>query len=133
MRSSSVATMTSETKRARDARSTTCIIIGIPARGRRDLPGNRVDEYRAGMIATASPFTGFQPSPSMDRCQTRQRMAHELSPESLFWMSNNIDEVVSVGNDAKVEAPVPSNSGLPDIPRLIILLSTQRWMARIFQ
>jgi hypothetical protein len=25
------------------------------------LPGNLVEEYRAGMIATASPFTGFQP------------------------------------------------------------------------
>jgi hypothetical protein len=28
--------------------------------GRRGLPGNLVEPYRAGMIATASPFTGFQ-------------------------------------------------------------------------
>jgi hypothetical protein len=37
------------------------MIIGSPAKGRRGLPGNLVEEYRAGMIATASPFTGFQP------------------------------------------------------------------------
>jgi hypothetical protein len=36
------------------------MIIGFFARGRRGLPGNLVEEYRAGMIATASPFTGFQ-------------------------------------------------------------------------
>src|SRR6266496_6867720 len=61
IRSSSVATITRETNRARDALSTTCIIIGILAKRRRGLPGNLVEEYRAGMIATASPFTGFQP------------------------------------------------------------------------
>jgi hypothetical protein len=38
------------------------MIIGIPARGRRGLPGNLVEQYRAGMIATASPLTGLQPS-----------------------------------------------------------------------
>jgi hypothetical protein len=37
------------------------MIIGILAKRRRGLPGNLVEEYRAGMIATASPFTGFQP------------------------------------------------------------------------
>jgi len=54
--------MTRETRWAREAFSTTCIIIGIPAKRRRGLPGNLVEEYRAGMIATAAPFTGFQPS-----------------------------------------------------------------------
>jgi hypothetical protein len=51
-----------ETNRARDALFTTCIIIGNPAMRRRGLPGNLVEEYRAGMIATASPFTGLQPN-----------------------------------------------------------------------
>gem|GEM_PF-3981574 len=36
-------------------------MIGILAKRRRGLPGNLVEEYRAGIIATASPFTGFQP------------------------------------------------------------------------
>src|SRR5205085_7945400 len=60
MRSSSVATITRETDSARAARSTTCRIIGICLMGRRGLPGNLVEPYRAGMIATASPFTGLQ-------------------------------------------------------------------------
>src|SRR6266567_1264109 len=65
IRSSSVATITRETNLARDALSTTCIIIGILAKRRRGLPGNLVEEYRAGMIATASPFTGFHISATL--------------------------------------------------------------------
>jgi hypothetical protein len=38
--------------------------MGIPPRGRRGLPGNLVEEYRAGIMTTASPFTGFQIIPA---------------------------------------------------------------------
>lgn len=69
IRSSSVATMTRETKREDNVRRTTCITIGMPARGRRGLPGKRVELNRAGMIATASPFTGLQPIENDDGCQ----------------------------------------------------------------
>ena len=52
MRSSSVATSTRSTRCARDARSCTCWIIGLPWISERGFPGRRVEPKRAGMIAT---------------------------------------------------------------------------------
>jgi hypothetical protein len=52
IRSSSVATITSSTNLAWEARSMTWTIIGFPAMSASGLPTRRCDPKRAGMIAT---------------------------------------------------------------------------------
>src|SRR5512147_2559894 len=52
MRSSSVATNTSDTARHATARSYTCWIIGLPLSMTNGFPGNLDEPYRAGMTTT---------------------------------------------------------------------------------
>ena len=63
IRSSSVATITSRTRRHPRTRSTTCCTSGRPVSAARILAGNRVDPYRAGMTTTALK-AGAQPTPA---------------------------------------------------------------------
>src|SRR3990167_7825118 len=51
------ATTTSSTSFARLQRSTICCVIGIPQRGKRALPGKRVDPMRCWMMQTVFMLT----------------------------------------------------------------------------
>src|SRR5215471_3126203 len=65
MRSSSVAIMTREKALLSWHRRQTCSIIVLPAISASGLPGNLVEPYRAGMIATGAPtpvLAGFNPT-----------------------------------------------------------------------
>ena len=56
MRMSSVATITRSSRVALHAFSHTCWMSGLPATGCNDLPGNRVEPQRAGMMPTILPM-----------------------------------------------------------------------------
>src|SRR6266851_8359054 len=61
IRASSVATITRENAPLSWHRRQTCSIIVLPAINARGFPGNRVDPYRAGMIATGALRPTFSP------------------------------------------------------------------------
>src|SRR5207249_3900397 len=44
----------------------------------------------------------------------------------LFRVWHDVDEVIGVALDAEVEAPAERHAGLPNVARLVVLLSVQR-------
>src|SRR6266851_3082861 len=80
IRASSVATITRENAPLSWHRRQTCSIIVLPAIIARDLPGNRVDPYRAGMIATGALPPTFLPDELTARRKYRLSRVASIRP-----------------------------------------------------
>jgi hypothetical protein len=62
----------------------------------------------------------------------RKRLDREQN-SILFWVRDDIEQVVRVSVDLKVETPACIHAALPNIACPVVFLGSQRWMAGVLR